>query len=60
MEKRLNIIVDDVMHKELRIALAEDGVNFSDLCRSWIEDYLKEHKRKSWKHSARPKRKEGA
>lgn len=43
MTKRLNIIVSDQLHKDLRVALAEDGIDFSSLCRAWIEDYITTH-----------------
>jgi len=38
--KRLNAIVSDQMHKSLRIALAEDGIDFSSWVRMIIRAYL--------------------
>ena len=42
MVKRLNIIVSDEQHRLLRIALAEDGAEFSTWARDRIDDYLRE------------------
>ena len=40
MAKRLNAIVPDEMHKDLRIALAEDGVDFTEWLKKNIVYYL--------------------
>jgi hypothetical protein len=42
MVKRLNVIVPDETHRFLRIALAEDGTDFSAWVRDRIDDYLRE------------------
>ena len=42
MVKRLNVIVPDEQHRLLRIALAEDGAEFSTWVRDRIDDYLRE------------------
>jgi hypothetical protein len=40
MPKRLNAIVPDEMHRALRIALAEDGVDFTEWLKKNIVSYL--------------------
>jgi hypothetical protein len=42
MVKRLNVNIPDEMHRLLRIALAEDGADFSTWVRGRIKTYLKE------------------
>ncbi len=42
MAKRLNVVVPDETHRLLRIALAEDGKDFSAWVRGRIDDYLRE------------------
>jgi hypothetical protein len=42
MVKKLNFIVSDETHRLLRIALAEDGAEFSTWVRDRIDDYLRE------------------
>ncbi len=59
MTKRLNIIVSDQLHKNLRVALAEDGIDFSTLCRAWIEDYIMTHSRKQGKKGTGRKPRKG-
>ena len=46
MVKRVNVLIQDEMHKALRVKLAEDETNFSDWLRARIEEYVgKEGKR---------------
>jgi hypothetical protein len=40
MVKRINALIPDEMHRDLRVKLAEDGTTFSDWLRTRIVEYV--------------------
>ena len=59
MVKRVNANLSDELHRLLRIALAEDGTDFSTWIRERIEEYLVEKGKLPKPGKGARKRKEG-